>query len=171
ERKFSAWPTPPLHLIPWLKRGYDQVYGDCVAVDAMEKSLLAWGKWHRFSMAIAGAASSRLYGRTRGHHGAQGWVRLAAKLATSVFSRRSALHALTHPLRPSERAAALIDEAASGFVERFLEQQRDDFASLPDYNLDTGLVESPAAPTYPLTVATLQRIGRPTAVLAPSERS
>jgi len=123
----------------------------------VRKSLAAWLRWHRFSIALAGAASSKLYHQAGGRHGLYGAARRTAKIYTGLFAHGSRLHALAHPVAPSERAAMLIEQAIGEFTDRFLALQRDQLESLPDYNLDTGTVENPV--TYSLTIKALKRLG------------
>jgi hypothetical protein len=135
---------------------YHTVYGSTINNQQVENSLASWFRWHRFSIALAGAASAKLYNRAAGHHGWSGVVRRIVKCWTGLFNRRSLLHALTHPLAPSARAESLIERAMIDYPERFRELERDELTSLPDYNLDTGVVEEVV--TYPLTANTLAQL-------------
>jgi hypothetical protein len=153
-------PAPlPADIAGFVAGAYRGVYGSAVSDGHVRASLAAWQRWGGFSVAVAAAASARLYGRAAGWHGFQGFARRAVALGTGLFARGSRLHALTHPLRPSARAEGLIENALTEFPERFRELQRDELASLPDYNLDTGFVEE--KPTYPLTLRTLDQLGKP----------
>jgi hypothetical protein len=150
-----------------LTRSYHTVYGPVVTAKQVKDSLGAWFRWHRFSIALAGAAAANLYGRNGGRHGLSGGLRRLAKLLTGLFSRQSLVHALTHPIAPSERANALIGQAIRDYPEQFRELERDRFATLPDYNLDTGTVEEGI--TYPLTTRTLAEMRKRTnSVLSPT---
>ena len=162
--QFDRWRQTDMPRLPHLPGGtveylgdaYRKVYGPAIQHRSVRTSVAAWARWHRFSVALGGAASAKLYGRARGRHGLYGWARVAVKLYTGVCSRGSVLHALTHPLAPSARAEALIDRSVAEFPDRFAELQRGMLESLPDYNLDTGAVEQPA--TYPLTLKALARL-------------
>ena len=143
----TRWPPVPRGTADLLGRAYDAVYGPAVGPGAVRRSLAAWSRWHRFSAALAGAASARLYGRPAGSHGAAGVLRRAARLLTGAVARRSPLHALTHPSAPSPRVAGLIDRAMADFPGRYFELQRGGWEAAPDYNLDTGTADP--VETYP----------------------
>ena len=113
----------------------------------MRRSFAAWYRWQGFATALAGPAP-----------GFNESGRRAVKLCAGLFSRRSLLHALTHPRAPSERVTNLIEQAVDTFPDRFLDLQRDGLESLPDYNLDTGAVEETVV--YGPTKRTLERLGQ-----------
>ncbi len=158
ELGIPALPPVPAGVVESVARAYRAVYGPTIGTPAVRGSLSGWARWHRFSIALAGAASAKLYGRAGGRHGFQGFARRVAKLGTGVFAWGSRVHGLTHPLAPSARAEGLIENALVEYPERFRELERDGLESLPDYNLDTGTVEQPVA--YPPTVKTLARLRR-----------
>src|SRR5205823_1870658 len=130
-----------------------------VGVGALRATLAAWGRWKGVAVALSGSASGELYGRPA----ARGWsfaltYRLCRE-ASGVFARGGVVHGFTHPIAPSAGVAARVERAVEGYAERFREGYRDGLRSLPDYNLDTGEVEEPAA-AYPLTARTVARLGR-----------
>ena len=150
-------PRLPDELIGFLVRAYSSVYGRAISGAEAAASSAAWSRWQGFTIALAGAASQRLYGRVPAFHGFQEINRRAVKVCVGLFARRSLLHALTHPAAPAEEAATIIERAIGEFPERFLELQRAGLESLPDYNLDTGIVEEPV--TYGPTRKALERLG------------
>ncbi len=156
ERGLTRLPPPPPTTADHLGLAYHVVYGPAVGAGAVRRSLAAWARWHPFAVAAAGAAAENLYGRRGGRHGLYGACRRAVRSYTGAFARRSPLHAVTHPLKPSVRAAGLIETAVQEFPEHFRELLRGGLDSLPDYNLDTGIIEQLAS--YPPAVATLARL-------------
>ncbi|MBA4192185.1 MAG: hypothetical protein C0467_29770 [Planctomycetaceae bacterium] len=149
--------TPiPADVAAHVASAFDAVYGKILTLKQVTNSFKAWSRWHRVAIDVSEAASVKLYGGRGGELGLRDLVRLLLERSTGLCFRRSRLYALTHPLRPSPRAESLIETAITEFSERFRKHECDKLASLPNYNLDTGVVEDVAS--YPLTVSTLAKL-------------
>jgi len=148
---FKRLVRPPTGQVEYLARAYRAVHGSALDENAIEKVFASWSRWHRISIAMAGSASKRLYGRTHGSGFAFRIAHRATRTVTGLFGRPELVHALTHPILPSSRVANVIAHSIADYPMRFEELQ-----SLPNYNLDTGTVEE--VDSYPLTLTTRKRL-------------
>lgn len=151
-RRLRLGPLPPASAYaPLLQRSFQLVYGHALGHRSIRKSLTAWRRWHRGWFRLAGAGNDRT-----------GWLGLLAyrsvRALVRLASERSVTRALLHPLAPSPEGSERMERALHEFPRRFDEYGSNYLRSLPDYNLDTGRVETPDS--YPLTVATLARLQR-----------
>lgn len=148
--------APPVGEVEHVARAYRDVYGAAIDARAVASVFASWVSWHRISVAMAGSASRRLYGRPRGNGLAFRIAHRAGRTLTGVLGRPGLVYALTHPIRPSERVADLIARSLTDYPTHFHDLYAGGLPSLPNYNLDTGTVDEPA--TYPLTLAAQKRL-------------
>ncbi len=142
-----------------LSRAYRAVFGEVVNETDVHATLDSWNRWHTASISMAANAANRLFDAPRSTSLLYGVTHRAARALTAAFARRSAIHALTHPIRPSERVFQKIAEAITAYPNQFQQHATAGLDDFPDYNLDTGKVENPIR--YPLAVKTLSRLERP----------
>jgi hypothetical protein len=156
-QKLGLGPFPylPRSMAGYVSRAFQATYGPAVREIAIESSLVAWGRFHGFIIALAGAASRKLYGHSASHKTIHNVGGMAATFLSGTFARHSPLYGATHPIAPSPKVVSLIEQTMDHFLDLFCKLQSDNLAALPDYNLDTGEVEDP--PTYPLAVRTLRQ--------------
>jgi hypothetical protein len=88
-----------------------------------------------------------------------GWFHRALGGLARRFQPGRPLEALTNPLSPPDWLLVEAGGVVDSFVERFEPYYASRLSELPDYNLDTGQVEG-EPPTYPLTIAALEELGR-----------
>lgn len=147
----------PKILHEYVSEVFSSVYQIDVMPDAARRTLATWPRWQQFISSLAAGACTD-QGKPRTVPWSHVWLRHAISSATNVFARDSKLHAMTHPVRSSEQILNLINAALTELPKQFARHCESGFRWLPNFNLDTGLVEE--SPTYALTVKTLDQIRR-----------
>lgn len=156
-----GWPNPCIGVdfdpgragVEALTRAYRQTYGLTFSCIRM-----------RLSHRLAGVFVSALLagGRVYSDRPVVSFVYVMHRGASRLTRRvrpDGRLFAFTNPLPPPEW---LLDECkiiVDGFTERFEGYYKSRFCSLPDYNLDTGAIDSDP-PVYPLTISALAQLDR-----------
>ncbi|HVW01018.1 MAG TPA: hypothetical protein VHB77_11785, partial [Planctomycetaceae bacterium] len=132
-----------------LDRAYGQTYGNIGMLKGLKRSLRAARRRFAWWVWIA-----------RGRANALG------KGVTCCLPSKSALRGLFRPFPPSEWLLSDLNRLADEFVDRFRLELHAGRPSLPDFNLDTGELES-AQTDYPLATATLRELKRRTEASSP----
>ncbi len=82
---------------------------------------------------------------------------LPLRYASRAFAPSSIVFGLTNPVKPADWLIEEVDRVAGRFVELFQSHYSDGIASLPNFNLDTGEVETERS-IYPLTSKTWEAL-------------
>jgi hypothetical protein len=87
------------------------------------------------------------------------WVHRRVASFSRLICPDRLIDAVTNPLPPPDWLLAEASDVVDTFAERFQPYCATNLEGLLDYNLDTGQVEG-APPTYPLTIAALERLSQ-----------
>jgi hypothetical protein len=121
-----------------LERAYCQTYGDIGVLNGLKRSLRAARRRFAWWVWITRSRGSSL-----------------GKVLTCCLPSKSALRGLFRAHPPAEWLLSELNRVAEEYVDRFRLELHRGRPSLPDFNLDTGELES-ARTGYPLAAATLR---------------
>ena len=147
--------------IQYLQRVFQETYGVEFETAQLLRSHLAVVKHHGLIQGLNRVAYAVQRGRVPAFRDLPLFLGgfLPARLASRLFARRSVVFGLTNTVKPSHWLIEEVDGVKGRFVDLFVSHYSDRIASLPDFNLDTGEVETGDA-LYPLTERTRRRLAK-----------
>jgi hypothetical protein len=147
--------------IGYVAAAYRETYGIVLDSSAVQRSHLATVRFGNQLHGYLRLRGARFLGRWGGVAGlvVNGLVAPVGRLYTSLLQRDTFLYGLTHLVPPQPWFRDAISGVISEFADRFQQHAALGLGGLDDFNLDLGVVEG-ETPSYPLAVATLERLRR-----------